>query len=100
MRAAARKAAEDAHDVPAFLRRKLAPALRDAVAKARDEIERPRRPSDRVLAAGIVASLPGARVPAVHELGTADVEAFLRSLRTKDGTGSASRKTGKGFAGD
>ena len=93
LRAAARKAAEDAEDVPSLLRRKLAPALRAAVAKARDEIENPRRPSNRALAAAVVARVPGAKVPAVHEIGTGDVETFLRGLRAKDGTSAASRKT-------
>jgi hypothetical protein len=94
LRDAARKAAEDVETVRELLqRRNLAPALRDAVASARDEIEARRRPSDRELAAALVASVEGAKVPAVHEITTADVEAFLRGIRTKDGTGSASRKT-------
>lgn len=54
LREAGRKAAEDADDVPGLLRRKLAPALRDAVAAARDAIESLRQPSDRDLAAAVV----------------------------------------------
>lgn len=94
VRDAARKAAEDVETVrDLLLRRGLDPAVRDAVASVRDEIEGRRRPSDRELAAALVASVEGAKVPAVHEITTADVEAFLRGIRTKDGTGSASRKT-------
>lgn len=93
LRPAARKIAEDVDDVPAFLRRKLDRALRDAVAAARDEIEALRRPAEREIAAALVAGVEGAKVPAVHEIGTPDVEAFLRGLRAKDGTSAASRKT-------
>lgn len=92
LRDAGRKAAEDAADVPGLLRRKLDPTLRDAVAAARDAIESTRRPADRDLAAAVVASVEGAKVPAVHEIGTPDVEAFLRGLRAKDGS-PAARKT-------
>ena len=92
LREAGRKAAEDADDVPGLLRRKLDPALRDAVAAARDAIESLRQPTDRDLAAAVVASVEGAKVPGVHEIGTGDVEAFLRGLRAKDG-GAAARKT-------
>ena len=93
LRPAARKAAEDVDDVPALLAGKLSPALRDAVAAARDAIESTRQPSEREIAAALVANVEGAKVPAVHEIGTADVEAFLRGLRAKDGTSAASRKT-------
>lgn len=89
LREAGRKTADDADDVPGLLRRKIDPALRDAVAAARDAIESTRQPSDRELAAALVAGVEGAKVPAVHEITTADVEAFLRA---KDGT-SAARKT-------
>jgi hypothetical protein len=93
LREAGRKAAEDVGDVPALLRRKLPPALRDAIAAARDAIESTRQPSDRDIAAAVIATAPGAVVPAVHEIVCADVEAFLRGLRAKDGTSAASRKT-------
>lgn len=93
LREAGRKAAEDADDVPGLLRRKLDPTLRDAVAATRDAIETRRQPSDRDLAAAVVASVEGAKVPDVHEIGTPDVEAFLRGLRAKNGTSAASRKT-------
>jgi hypothetical protein len=92
LREAGRKAAESAEDVPALLRRKLDPALRAALADARDAIEILRQPNDRDLAAAVVESVPKAKVPAVHEIVTADVEAFLRSLRAKDGS-AAARKT-------
>lgn len=92
LREAGRKASEDADDVPGLLRRKLDPALRDAVAAARDAIEATRQPTDRDLAAAVLAGVEGAKVPAVHEITTADVEAFLRGIRAKDG-GSAARKT-------
>jgi hypothetical protein len=92
LRDAARKAAEDVEDVPALLSGKLDPALRDAVAAARDAIEAARKPSDREIAAALVESVNGVKVPAVHEITTGDVEAFLRGLRAKDGT-SAARKT-------
>jgi hypothetical protein len=94
VRDAARKAAEDVETVrDLLLRRGLKPVVRDAVARVRDEIESRRRPADREIAAAVVASVEGAKVPAVHEITTPDVEAFLRGIRTKDGTGSASRKT-------
>jgi len=92
LREAGRKAAEDVEDVPALLLRKLNPALRDAIAAARDAIEAARKPNDRDIAAALVAGVAGAKVPAVHEITTGDVEAFLRGLRAKDGT-SAARKT-------
>ncbi len=93
LRPAARKVADDVEDVPAMLRGKLTRTLHDAIAAARDGIESARKPSERVLAASIVASVPGAKVPAVHEIGAGDVEAFLRGIRAKDGTSAASRKT-------
>jgi hypothetical protein len=93
LRAAARAAATDTEDVVALLRRNLPRALRDAVAAARDAIEGTRQPSNRDLAAAVLASLPAAKVPAVHEIGTAHVEAFLRALRAKDGTSAARKKT-------
>ena len=92
LREAGRKAAEDADDVPGLLRRKLDPALRAALAAAREAIESLRQPTDRDIAAALVASVEGAKVPAVHEIGTGDVEAFLRGLRAKDGS-AAARKT-------
>jgi hypothetical protein len=67
--------------------------VRDEVADVRDTIETRRRASDKDLATALVERVPGAAVPSVHEIGTPDVEAFLRSLRSKDGTGPASRKT-------
>ena len=93
LREAGRKAAEEVEDVPGLLRRKLAPALRNAIAAARDGIEARRLPADHELAAALVESVPGARVPAVHEITPGDVEAFLRGLRAKGGMGAASRKT-------
>lgn len=94
LREPARTAAEDLGTVLDLLRvQKLPSALRDAVADARDVIEARRRTSDKDLATAIVERVPGACVPSVHEIGTPDVEAFLRGLRSKDGTGPASRKT-------
>jgi hypothetical protein len=93
LRPAARKAADDVEDVPAMLSGKLPRGLRDAIAAARDAIEAARSPSEREIAAAIVSSVPEAKVPAVHEIGTGDLEAFLRGLRAKDGKGAASRKT-------
>ena len=94
VRDAARKAAEGVETVrDLLLRPGLDPAVRDAVASARDAIESRRRPADREIAAALVAQVKGAKVPAVHEITTPDVESFLRGIRTKDGTGSASRKT-------
>lgn len=93
LRRAARKLAEDAEDITAFLQRRIDPNLRDAVAKTRDSIEAGRRLSEREIADAVLTGVPGAKRPAVHEVGTADVEAFLRSLRTKDGKAAATRKT-------
>lgn len=92
LREVGRKAAEGFDDVPSLLRGKLDPALRDAIAAARDAIESTRQPNDRAIASALVAGVKGAKVPAVHEISTADVEAFLRGLRAKDGSGAA-RKT-------
>lgn len=93
LRDSARKAAEDVETVrDLLLHRKLNPALRAAVANVRDEIETRRRPADREIASALLSSVEGAKVPAVHEIATADVEAFLRGIRAKDGS-SAARKT-------
>ena len=94
LREPARAAAEDFDTVLDLLRvRKLPAALRDAIAGARDAIEARRHPTDKDLAAALVAQVAGVSVPALHEIGTPGVESFLRSLRSKDGTGAASRKT-------
>lgn len=94
LREPARAASEELDTVFDLLRaRKLPSALRDAVADVRDAIEARRHPSDKDLATALVERVPGVCVPSVHEIGTPDVEAFLRGLRSKDGTGPASRKT-------
>jgi hypothetical protein len=94
LREPARAASEDLDSVLDLLRvPKLAPALRDAVADIRDSLESRRRPTDKELASALVERVPGVSVPAVHETGAHDVETFLRGLRSKDGTGAASRKT-------
>jgi hypothetical protein len=94
LREPTRAAAEDLATVLDLLRvKKLPSAVRDAVADVRDTIETRRRASDKDLVTALVERVPGAGVPSVHEIGTPDVEAFLRSLRSKDGTGAASRKT-------
>lgn len=94
LREPARAAAEDFDTVLDLLRvRKLPAALRDALAGARDAIEARRCPTDKDLAAALVAQVAGVSVPPVHEIGTPVVENFLRSLRSKVGTGAASRKT-------
>ena len=94
LREPARAASEELDTVLDLLRaRKLPSALRDAVADVRDSLEARRRITDKDLASAFVARVPGASVPSVHDIGSPDVEAFLRSLRSKDGTGAASRKT-------
>jgi hypothetical protein len=94
LREQARAASEDLDSVLDLLRvPKLAPALRDAVATIRDSLEARRRPTDKELASALVEGVPAVSVPAVHEIGSPDVEAFLRGLRSKDGTSPASRKT-------
>ena len=77
LREAGRKAFEDVEDVKTLLSRRLDPVLREAVATARDAIEAKRKPKDGDLAAALVASVEGAKVPAVHEISKADVEAYL-----------------------
>ena len=99
-RKAARKAARDANDIQSFLCMRLDPALREIVAATRDQIDKMRRATDREIAAEIIASVPGANVPAVHEIATSDVEAFLQALRAKGGTAMASRKTWNNARGD
>lgn len=94
LREPARAASEELATVLDLLRvRKLPAALRDAVADARDSLEARHRITDKDLATAFVERVPGASVPSVHDIGSPDVEAFLRSLRSKDGTGAASRKT-------
>ena len=78
--------------LPALLRRLEAPLL-DAVADARDRIEAARRPGPADLAEAFLTEVKGAAAPAVHEIGPDLVEWFLRSLRSKDGTAPASRKS-------
>ena len=94
LREPARAASEDLDTVLDLLQaRKLPTAVRDGVADVRDSIEARRRITDKDLATALVDRVPGANVPSVHDIGAPDVEAFLRSLRSKDGTGTASRKT-------
>lgn len=101
LRPAGRKAAEEAEDVTSMLLRgKLDPVLREAIATARDEIEARRAPADWETAERLVASVDGARIPGVHEITTSLVEAFLESLRAKDGTSAAARKTWNNFRAD
>jgi len=100
LRTAGRKAAEDAENVPSILQRKLNPALRDAIAAARDAIEANRAPTDWDIAVDLVATVEGAHFPAVHEITTSLVEAFLESLRGKDGKSPAAKKTWNNFRAD
>ena len=94
LRPSARAASEDLDTVLDLLRKRdLSPALREAVATVRDILEARRRPSEKDLAAALVATVPGVRVPAVHEITTGDVESFMGTRRAKDGTGAAARKT-------
>ena len=94
LREPARAASEDLDTVLDLLQvRKLPAAVRDGVANVRDSIEARRRITNKDLATALVDRVPGANVPSVHDIGAPDIEAFLRSLRSKDGTGTASRKT-------
>lgn len=100
LRPAARAAAEGMGAVrDLLLRRDLDAAVRDAAAAARDAIEARRQPAEREIADALVQSVKGAKVPDVHEIATADVEAFLRNLHAKDGT-AATRKTWNNYRAD
>ena len=71
--------------------------LRNLAADTREEIERNRTPSDWQIVAEIRSTVSE---PDLHTVTTPQVEAFLRSLRGKDGTSNASRKTWNNFRAD
>jgi site-specific recombinase XerD len=68
----------------------LPTSVRNAAADTREEIEAKRTPSDWQIVAEIRGTVSE---PELHTLTTPLVEAFLRSLRGKDGVSDASRKT-------
>ena len=71
--------------------------IRNCAADVREEIQAKRNPSDWQ----IVAEMRGkVGEPELHTVTTPLVESFLRSLRSKDGVTSASRKTWNNFRAD
>ena len=92
LRPTVRRVAERVARVHELLQQTLDSAVRDAIIAARDQIEKQRAPKDSCIAKAMLAAFPNAKIPDVHEITTEDVEAFLRSLRSRDGR-TAVRKT-------
>lgn len=96
-RAAIREAGENSPAVLPDVFPALPVDVRNAAADAREAIERKRQPSDWQVVAEIRDTVTE---PDLHTVTTSLVEAFLRSLRGKDGVSNASRKTWNNFRAD
>ncbi len=96
-RAAVREAGEGSPAVLPEVLAALPAEVRNAAADTREDIERKRHPSDWQIVAEIRGNVSE---PDLHTVTTPLVEAFLRSLRGKDGISNASRKTWNNFRAD